>query len=121
MKAGPRRDTLHRDKLHKTFKKVSKRCFAAMQTETALAMTAPYHVEELSELDNLLSVHAASRNPYDHFIAIGCGNLRYMDVALRTCKTYTAVEPNICDQIPPARRAQLEKLSGVRILDRDFA
>lgn len=91
-----------------------------MQTETALALTAPYHVEELQTLENHLTRHAAAGEAFDHFIAVGCGNLRYLDVALRFCKTYTAVEPNLQGQIDPDKKNYLEKHRHIHVISKSF-
>lgn len=106
--------------LKEKFDSISRKCFAGMQSETALALTAPYHVEELEALEKYLTKQAENGAPFDNFVAIGCGNLRYMDVALRFCKTYTAVEPNLRERIDEGQQAYLEAHSGIRILSKGF-
>jgi len=90
---------------------ISSKCYAGMQSETALALTAPYHMEELEALEGYLS-----QGEFEHFIAIGCGNLRYMDVALRFCKTYTAIEPNLQMQVSPEKHEYLKRHRHINIL-----
>lgn len=108
------------EKLAPHFQGISRQCYAAMQSETALALTAPYHVEELRVLENYLAKNADTDQPFEHFIAIGCGNLRYMDVALRFCKTYTAIDPNFQEQIDPEKQDYLKRHCHIRTLSKCF-
>ncbi len=94
---------------------VSRHCFAEMQSQAALALTAPYHVEELQAIEGLLSRHAI-----EHFVAVGCAQLRYMETALRHCRTYTAVEKYLEDHIGPEMQARLKKRCRINLLNKDF-
>lgn len=107
-------------KLSPSFQDISKGCYAAMQSETALALTAPYHVEELEALETYLQQCAAAGQPFEHFVAIGCGNLRYMDIALRFCKTYTAIDPHLQEQIDPEKQDYLKRHRHITILGKGF-
>jgi hypothetical protein len=105
-------------KLAAPFRSISEKCYAGMQSETALALTAPYHVEELAALEDYFEQNADAKQPFTHFVAIGCGNLRYMDVALRYCKTYTAIDPNLHRQIDPEKKDYLKRRCHINILDK---
>lgn len=94
---------------------ISKECFEAMQSPASLALTVPYHLEEKAAIKKILD-EVAKQGGIDHFIAIGSGDLRYMDVALDAGKTYTAIEPSYADEMTPAALAELKKRTGIGIV-----
>lgn len=99
---------------------ISKSCFAAMQSETSLVLTTPYHAEELAALEKLLAETEAAGKPVDHFIAIGCAQFRYADVAFQKCKSYTAVEPGLEDNKDIALLKSKSATSKIHIVTKPF-
>lgn len=99
---------------------ISKPCFAAMQSQTSLALTMPYHAEELAHIERVLRDVDLSGGEIDCFIAIGCANLRYADVAFQHCWNYAAIEPSLAAE--PANRDSeiLRRLHGIRIIPKNF-
>jgi hypothetical protein len=103
------------------FEDIGKTCYAAMQSEAALALTAPYHAEELERVEHVLARCAREGWPIEHFIAVGGGNLRYMDVALRHCRSYTAIDPHFGAQLDAEKRAYVAQRCQVNVLEKGFA
>ncbi len=98
---------------HPSLSAVSKPCFAAMQSKKSLSLTFPYHKEEHEEISRLLK-------DVENFIAIGCAHMRYADLALANCRTFTAIEPSLNDNIPEDKMHVLKSKRGVNIVPKNF-
>ncbi len=90
---------------------ISKDCFTAMQSPASLALTVQYHVEEKAAIRKILA-----QSGIEHFIAIGSGDLRYIDVAFDFGKTYTAIEPSFKDELTTAEISNLKDRAGVSVI-----
>lgn len=103
-----------------TLSEISKPCFAAMQSQASLALTLPYHAEELAHIRNLLRNVDFSGGDIDCFVAIGCAQLRYADVAFQHCWNYAAIEPNLEADASKAEIDMMRSLRGIRIVAKNF-
>ena len=113
--------TIHSNQNTVAFPHVSRNCFAAMQSKSSIALTAPYHVEEFSSLNKVLTNCDPNCSKPEHFVAIGSGNLRYMDVALKYCDTYNAVEMNMDDHIKPEMQSYIKRNNNVNLINKSFS
>lgn len=106
------------DQHHPGLADISKECFEAMQSPASLALTMPFHMEEKAAIKKILA-EADKQGGIDHFIAIGPGDLRYLDVALAAGKGYTAIEPSFND-LPPEIAASLRVEAQVNVVAKKF-
>ncbi|HYD18542.1 MAG TPA: hypothetical protein VEF76_08700 [Patescibacteria group bacterium] len=95
---------------------ISKDCFAAMQSKMSLALTTAYHREEMAAIRGILRDLAEGGVGIDHFIAIGSGDLRYIDVAHDFGKTYTAIEPSLANELTLSQSAELRAKLNIGIV-----
>lgn len=99
---------------------ISKPCFEAMQSKASLALTLPYHAEELERIEGCISSLKAEQRKVDNFVAIGAGHFRYADVALKNKLTYVAIEPSFRDEAPHMNAGFQTPQANVHIVPKKF-
>lgn len=95
---------------------ISNDCFAAMQSKMSLAMTTAYHAEEMAAIRRILGDITESDSGIEHLVAIGSGDLRYLDVAHNFRKSYTAIEPSLATELSAHETAELRDHFGIGIV-----
>jgi len=100
---------------------ISRGCFAEMQSDASLALTAPYHAEEARALENTLRRFERQGVRFDQIVVIGCAQLRYADLALRHGIGYTAVDPNLDDHLDADKMSFIRDHSNVTLVRKSFS
>jgi|GEM_PF-5759247 len=70
--------------------------FVQMQTKKSLELTHKYHLEETKHVSQLLNKQS---NKINNAIVVGCGNLRYRDLAIENSILYIGIDLYLKNQL----------------------